>query len=158
MKIKKEKTLLLIIITLSILLIGLNYFSENYGVNISNSIERGIYKYLEKKEYKKGDIVIFEKNDELKKLGKAEIPFLKKLIADENSYIEIKNDFLYIDGENFGKIYKLRGMKTIGDNYKINKNCFLALSKVDKSFDSRYFGEICQKEILKGAKLIYEIK
>ena len=46
MKIKKEKTLLLIIITLSILLIGLNYFSENYGVNISNSIERGIYKYL----------------------------------------------------------------------------------------------------------------
>jgi len=79
---------------------------------------------------------------------------MKKIIADHTDKLEIKDNHLYVNDEDYGEYVKSLPKADI----KINRGEYWVLSKEKNSLDSRYFGSIKESEIEKKAKLIYEFK
>lgn len=143
------------------------YFRFNYVINVTPSLPRGIYKLEKPKNLKIGDIVLFDIEKDIKKImadrgyiPNQNIKLLKTIGAFEYSNIEVKNNILYIDNQNYGKIleYDLEGRKLNKIDIKVEKGYFLALTKKNLSYDSRYFGQVRLEKIQKKAKLVYKFK
>ena len=80
---------------------------------------------------------------------------MKRIIADHTDNISFKNNHIFVNNEDYGEVLEL-GLKR--PNGKIEKNCFYLLSKTKYSFDSRYYGQICKRDIKYKTKLVYEVK
>lgn len=122
-------------------------FSNYLVVNVQSSLPIGIYLRIPAKNLKKNDIVIFDldkKYDKYYKTRKIKYP-MKKIVADNTDNIEIKENRIFVNGENYGEILALDVEKP---SLKIENGCYYTLSKQKNSFDSRYYGQVCQKEIL----------
>ena len=76
---------------------------------------------------------------------------MKRIVADSKDKIEIIDNSLYVNGEDYGKYIEELPRADI----KINEGEYWVLSKKKNSLDSRYFGSIKESEIEKKAKLIY---
>ena len=146
---------------------GLIYFKCNYVINVTPSLPLGIYRLKKPDNLKTGDVVLFDLNVDIKErmAERGYIPdkktkLLKTIGAFENNKIEIIDNFLYVDDENYGEIltYDLSGSKLPQIEIKVEKGYFLALTKQNLSFDSRYFGQIKLERIEKKAELIYRFK
>lgn len=141
------------------------YCSQNLLINPSNSIETGIYRNALINDFSKGNYVSYkpsskfqkyiEANYNLKKKAK-EVTVLKKIVAAEGDVIEIKDYNIYINGENMGKIVKLKGLtENLADSRKVLlKDEFFLMGETPDSFDSRYFGTVKRKEIISEVKLV----
>ena len=153
---KYTKYLLYTFIGFLLLLVVLEQF---FVFNTSESVPMGIYRYKFNKNFAKNDIVTFTKDSSYdkflpEKLGRY---YIKKLVADEYSNVIIKNDHIYVDGDDYGLIYHNDFLPQLL-KLPIKKDCFLALSKTKQSFDSRYYGQVCRKEIIKKAVLLHEYR
>lgn len=136
-----------IIVIYSLILLFLLAGSRYLAVNVQPSLPVGIYLRLPAKHIKKNDIVIFEldeKYDKYYKTRKIKYP-MKRIIADSNDLLEIKRNRIFINGESYGEILPL---DVEDPSLKIDKGCYFLLSKSQNSFDSRYHGQVCQKQIL----------
>lgn len=136
-----------IIIIYSSVILFLLAGSEYLAVNVQPSLPVGIYLRLPAKNIKKNDIVIFnldEKYNVFYKTGKIKYP-MKKITADSSDEITIKRNRIFVNGESYGEILSLALPKP---NFKIDNGCYFLLSKNQNSFDSRYFGQICKKDIV----------
>lgn len=159
---KTYKIFLIIEVTLIVIYLFLVYFSKNYAVNITPSVKLGvyrIYKIKEKEAIKKGDLVIYqipEKFQQLSTLKGTDIPSLKPVTAVYGDKIEIKNSHIYINGEDYGKV--IENKKLPHFNGQLKEDEVLTLSKVENTFDGRYYGGIKKNKIKGKAKLVYEIK
>ena len=150
-----------------VIIFSLIYFKCNYIINVTPSLPLGIYKLEKVKDLKKGDIVLFDISEKDKEMmfERGYIPYkktklLKTIGALENNKINIVDNILYIDEENYGKILDrdLENRKLPNIEIKIDKGNFLALTKKNLSYDSRYFGQVSLEKIEKKAKLVYEFK
>lgn len=136
-------------------------------INLTSSVKQGIYRLEEPENLKKGDYIALclsqTFSNEIYKKGyikkghdcheKYEA-LLKKIIAEPNDEIEVGQDFIRINrfqmhlkkkftdhnNQSIPKIayknkFKLKGYWVMGDNHP-------------DSFDSRYFGEISETQIL----------
>lgn len=162
---KVNKTPLLIIFSLIILLIHWYRIKDKYIINPSKSLTRGIYKLYPPVNIKQGDIVVFKISKETKNfckqrgyiLNKTET-LMKRVAAFSNDKVIIKNQEIFINDISWGKIYKMdskyRELPQVKiENIVPNDNEFLPLVKTDGSFDGRYFGSIKNKDIQAKAEL-----
>ena len=70
--------------------------------------------------------------------------FMKKITADYNDTVTINNGHIYVNDQDYGQIENL---SIPVPDLKIKKGCFFVLSTQPGSFDSRYFGQVCEKDI-----------
>ncbi|WP_339033242.1 S26 family signal peptidase [Fusobacterium animalis] len=155
------------------LMFVLRGIAKNYTITVTESLPLGIYKlYPIEDNIEIGDIVQFKPNKEIldfiynrEYLPRYATTLLKEVAADYSNRdeIEIVNDgefsYLYVSGKNYGiilntdsigrKITPLR----VEDLKPRNKNEYLLLSSHIRSYDSRYFGLVNRKDILKKAEL-----
>lgn len=165
---KINKTPLILIFFLIMLLTHWYRIKDKYIINPSKSLTRGIYKLYPPVDIKQGDIVVFKIPKELKDyckhrgyiLNRTET-LMKKVAAFSSDKIEIKDQEIFINNISWGKIYrvdsKYRNLPQLKTEEVIpNKNEFLPLVKTDGSFDGRYFGAIKKQEIQAKAELFLQ--
>lgn len=138
---------------------------KNYTINKTKSLPRGIYRLYPPVDLQKGDIIVFEIPE------KAELMFkrgyvsnidtlMKKLAALPGDHIEIVDQELYVNENNWGKIYEKDKLnrplpKLQVEDLKPRENEVLVLSDINNSFDGRYFGPIETRRIKHKAKPIF---
>ena len=135
------------LIVYGVIIISMLVFSKYLAVNVQSSLPIGIYVIIPAKEVKKNDIVIFDldkKYDKYYKTRKIKYP-MKRIVADSNDSLEIKRNRIFVNDESYGELLPLGLEKP---SLKIDKGCYYTLSKQPNSFDSRYYGQVCRKEIL----------
>ena len=135
------------LIVYGVIIISMLVFSKYLAVNVQSSLPIGIYVIIPAKEVKKNDIVVFDldkKYDKYYKTRKIKYP-MKRIVADSNDSLEIKRNRIFVNDETYGELLPLGLEKP---SLKIDKGCYYTLSKQPNSFDSRYFGQVCRKEIL----------
>lgn len=168
---KKEKKLVKHIVILIILIKIFSFFS-GFSINMSPSIQRGVYLLYPKGKIEKGDIINFKIPDSIKEIS-LERNYLSKKIktltkyvrATENDIVQRKNNKLFINGEFSGKIYlkdqKDRTLNSVlkeDEEITLKKGEYFVLGIVENSLDSRYYGIIKEKDISKKAMLILKFK
>lgn len=146
------------------------YFYNNYCINISPSIPKGIYKLKKVEDLKKGNVVYIEIPDNAKDIiwGREYLPkhinYLVKYIQGvPKDLIEVKNNKLFINNEFKGNIqnFDKQGKKLKSElpkKYTLKENEYLLLGSDDNSYDSRYFGVVKKEQILKEAFKIKTVK
>ena len=146
-------------IFLAIIFTGLHILSKIYVINVTPSIPLGIYK-LEKFDgvLKKGDLVVYEVDDKYKNLTSIKrtmFKSVKPVAAFYEDKVEIKDNRIYVNGEDYGEIFS-----KVSSNFngKMKEDEVLTLSKVRGAFDGRYYGAIKKSKIEKKARLIYELR
>ncbi len=159
---KTYRIFLAIEITMIVFYLFLIYLSKNYAFNVTPSVPLGIYKIYKIKKgetLKKGDLVIYEIPSELQKLTSlrnTDIPSLKPVAAIYGDKIEIKDNRIYVNNEDYGKIVLNKNLPKFDGNLKEDE--ILTLSKVENTFDGRYYGGIKKNRIIRKARLVYEFK
>ena len=154
------KSLKIIFYTMIIFFILIKLFFTFFTINTSNSIQPGIYKYIKNKNIKMGDIITFRQDPKYEVFLKNIAPealYIKKIAATDKDKVYIQNYHIYVNETDYGVIYNYEFLPH-KVKLPLSKDCYLVLSTHDKSFDSRYYGEICKDKILKKARLIYEFK
>ena len=138
-------------------MISLLFILKFFSPNVQPSLPIGIYFKYKAKDYKKGDIIVFQLDEKYNQFYNSENTLLpmKRIIADHTDNISFKNNHIFVNNEDYGEVFEL-GLKR--PNGKIEKNCFYLLSKTKYSFDSRYYGQICKRDIKYKTKLVYEVK
>lgn len=139
------------------------YVYNNYCINISASIPKGIYKLKKIDEFERDKIVYLEIPDNAKSTiwGREYLPkqvnhLVKYIRGVPGDLIQVKSDKLYINSEYKGNIKKIDPQGRILDsqlpqNYVLKKDEYILLGSDDNSYDSRYFGVIKKEKILKEA-------
>ncbi len=138
-----------------------------FVLNLSPSMEKGIYLLKEIDELKKGDVVVLNIPSNIKEIlySRGYLPkniktLLKEVVAVEGDKVHITYNRLYINGEFKGEIAEVdsKGRELVSyvkDGVLKSGEVFL-LGKGKNSFDSRYFGAVEKNEILKKTILIKE--
>lgn len=154
---KVKKILLISFGIITLLMISLLFILKFFSPNVQPSLSIGIYFKYKAKDYKKGDIIVFQLDEKYNQFYNSENTLLpmKRIIADHTDNISFKNNHIFVNNEDYGEVFEL-GLKR--PNGKIEKNCFYLLSKTKYSFDSRYYGQICKRDIKYKTKLVYEVK
>lgn len=175
MKIKYNSKILKIYLFFFIFMLVFKIIAMNYTIVITESLPLGIYKlYSIKDTIKIGDIVQFKPDEDTAKFikNRGYLPeiadtLVKEVAADYSNRDKIKLvydtnlklNLLYVGEKNYGPIF-LKDSKgrditfvSLEDLKPKNSDEFLLLSSHYKSYDSRYFGLINRKQILKKAKI-----
>ena len=175
MKIKYNSKIFKIYLFFFIFMLIFKIIAMNYTIVITESLPLGIYKlYAIKDTIKIGDIVQFKPDEDTVKFikNRGYLPeiantLVKEVAADYSNRDEIKLvydtnlklNLLYVGEKNYGPIF-LKDSKgrditfvSLEDLKPKNSDEFLLLSSHYKSYDSRYFGLINRKQILKKAKI-----
>ena len=133
----KDKKPILIIGALIGFLSYLYSIKEDYIINPSQSLPRGIYKLYPPTDIKKGDIVVFEISEDLQNYMKQRgyilsnvTTLMKKVAAFSDDTVEIKNQEIFINNISWGKIYefdsKYRPLRKLeSENLIVKKMSFL---------------------------------
>lgn len=157
----KKKEILILIIIFIFIMIGF-YLLTYIRVNHTNSEPIGFYYLSKVDEVKKGDKVIIKQDrfiikgleDERKK------DILKTIQGVAGDKVTVKNNYIYVNGENFGKILEIDEINPFfkeGDEIVIPDGKYLLLGRSLLSYDSRYLGFFEKNEFENKAKLLYEI-
>lgn len=160
----------ILLIIFSLVYIIKLYFYNNYCINITSSVPKGIYKLYKPTQIKRQDYVFLEIPDNAKNIiwGREYLPkhikfLVKRVKGVPKDEIIVKNKKLYINKVFMGNIKLLDSNKKKlisnlqKNKFYLKKNEYILLGTDDSSYDSRYFGVITKDKILKKAKLIRKI-
>lgn len=162
----RDKKIFKILLMFTVFIGVLKVSSRHFIVNTTHSLPRGIYRLYSPENIEKGDIVVFDIPDSAEEYvhGRNYVPSIvttmMKIVASDSleDNIRIDNGELTVNNENWGAVkkYDSQGRKvpelTI-ENLK-KENHLLLLSKVENSFDGRYFGVIPREKIKNKAELV----
>lgn len=159
---KAMKTIGIILGITALALISINKFR----VNFSNSEPLGLYYTTNIKNLEKGDRVVIDHNKfEINGIKKEKVFFkpndvLKSIRGVEGDVITVKNNEIYVNDENFGKILAVGNIEPYfkeGDKIIVPKDKYILLGRSILSYDSRYLGFFDKKDFKNKAVLLYEI-
>ena len=157
-----------IIATSLLLYLFVKELSSRYFVlNLSPSMEKGIYLLRDIDELKKGDVVVLNIPLDIKEtlysrgyLPKNIKTLLKEVVAIEGDSIKVDCNKLYMNGEYKEGITevdpKCRELVSFVKDGVLKSGEVFLLGRGKNSFDSRYFGAVGKSEILKKTILIKE--
>lgn len=168
--IKIRRIFIIYILIFTIIYLLSIYYNNHLELNITDSYPLGIYKIVNTKSYKKGDLVVFcpPYNEFLQYaaqqgyFNKLQLycdnntpKYIKKIVAVKGDRVLVLNSGVYINkiridnSEIFKKISSDEIFNEYNKEYIIKDNEFFVLSDYNKlSYDSRYFGIINEKNIL----------
>jgi len=159
-KILRKRDIILMLIFFSLILTSIFLFSH-IRVNHTNSEPIGFYYLSDVKDLKRNDKVIIKQDRFLfENIENEKKEILKTIKGIAGDKIIVKNHFIYINGENFGKILELENIEPFfkeGDEMIVPEGKYLLLGRSLLSYDSRYLGFFEKNEFIKKAKLLYEI-
>jgi len=154
-------------------LIAFSFWYWNLSLNLTHSFPIGIYQIDKKTPWEKGNLVVVcpPNNNQFKKnnhnyLGEGRCPsgtypLLKKIVAVAGDDVEVK-DFVYIEGklQTNSNVYKWNNLVRMFPCYgkhTITPGMIWVMSDYNnRSFDSRYFCEVPEANIIGRAKLLIE--
>lgn len=153
-------------IVLGTLVMGLFYLRDKVEINVTPSMDLGVYlEYkINENEIKKDDIVMFSIPETIKKeaIERGYIPknvksLMKVVKGTSGDLIEVKGNRLYINGDYVKEIYKTDSsgfpLPNIEGYHKIlSEDELFVLGENKNSLDSAYFGEIKRKDVLRRTK------
>lgn len=167
-----RKKVYLIFLIFFIVMLLLKKVAADYTIVVTESLPLGLYKLTDVQEIEIGDIVQFIPIKEEMELiyNRGYLPkyaktLLKEVVADYSNrdQIEIREDnlfkYLYVAGKNYGPILKKDSKgreikeKKLEELKPKEEGEYLLLSSHFKSYDSRYFGLVNRKNILKKAEI-----
>ena len=152
-KILKEKAIIFFVLCTVVRLL-FEAMSENFYVNVSESLPLGLYIKASGKNFCKDDYIVYEPSEEVKEIiikngwGDGKRDFLKKVgaVEGEKYSIDTKTLRFEIEGKYIGQVIekdkvgnelpKLRG------DFEVPPNCILPIATSERSFDGRYSGTI----------------
>lgn len=127
--------------------------------NVTSSLPQGFYLRIPSKEFRRGDYIVYEPSEEVKKLivengwGDGERDFLKKVgaIAGEKYSIDAETLKFEIEGKYIGQVYetdnKGNALPKLRGEFEVPKGYVLPIATNARSFDGRYVGVISEKII-----------
>lgn len=147
-------------------IITFSYLKKNFIINLTPSINTGIYKIEEISEIKKGDIVTFNVDEDLYNfmlergyIDKKIKGFIKKVAGMEGDEIEV-GEHLIINKKIKKKLPKKdtlgRDLPLKEGKYILKKDEYFMLGDNARSFDSSYMGIIRKDQIKSKAELMIE--
>lgn len=132
---------------------GVIYFNE------TSSLPTGFYVKVPSKNYQRGDYIVYEPTEEVKKIivkngwGVAKYDFLKKVgaVAGDTYSISSSNLTFEINGEYVGKVFetdnKGKELPKLRGKFKVEEGYVLPIATSARSFDGRYSGTIPESSI-----------
>lgn len=154
-----KKKVIIFLLMCAVAKIGFETLSETLYLNVSESLQLGLYLRMPKENYQRGDYIIYEPPEEVKAIiikngwGNGNRTFLKKVGAIAGDSYSIDEETLIFEaaGKYIGQVYetdtagnklpKLRG------KFKVKEGNVLPVATNARSFDGRYTGEIPTKSI-----------
>ena len=128
-------------------------------VNVTSSLPQGFYVKVPSTNYQRGDYIVYEPSEEVKKIvvkngwGVAKYDFLKKVgaIAGDTYSISSRNLSFAINGEYIGHVYetdtKGNELPKLRGEFKVEEGYILPIATSARSFDGRYSGTISESRI-----------
>ena len=97
-----------------------------------------------------GDVIVFRFPPDPKRT------FIKRIIAHENQTVEVRENILYVDGENISEPYRNSLEQIDFGPVKVPVDSFFVMGdNRNESDDSRYWGFVPEKNIVGKAFIIY---
>ena len=139
--------------------IGFEIVPKIFYVNVTSSLPQGLYVRVPRTEITKGDYIVYEPSEEVKKIivkngwGEGKHDFLKTVgaVSGEKYSIDSQTLAFEIDGKYIGQVYekdnagnelpKLRG------KFEVPQGYILPVATSARSFDGRYSGVIAKSRI-----------
>lgn len=155
--------------TIFIFIFLFNFLKNNYAINRSSSITQGIYKLHPINSLNKGDIVVFDVNNDIYNymlgrsyINKYTVAFIKKIAGVPNDTIELNKD-LIINGQiikrDLPKVDSLgRELPLIQGKFKLKEDEYFLIGTHIRSFDSSYMGIVKKDQIKNKAELIFSFE
>lgn len=153
---KKMIKKLVIPLTIVYILIVMGYISlpKLFSVNMTASMPLGIYWLEEPKEIRRGDIIIFDADDDVMSIVvergwlKPDMHFIKYVYGVSGDIYSIRNGRYIVNGEDKGAVQKYdsksRALPSFlrEGEYAVPDGYVLVGTPVVNSFDSRYYGPV----------------
>lgn len=139
------------------------YYGYRLTYQPTSSMPKGFYLIYPADFFMRGDVVVFYPPQSIQPFLRthpwAPAWLMKRVVGIPGDLICIKNEMVFINGEKIAKIQKFYApAKKLPHLYFCrqleNKEYFLLSPSVERSFDSRYFGVVRQKNIIGKAKRI----
>lgn len=146
--------------------IGATYFARPLIIyNATDSLPHGLYLVVQKPVYERGDLVVFPVPVSVKGLVRQRhwLPdgaFLIKPIAGENGdMLSTKSGRCLVNGADFGPVETVdrtgQQLPVFSINRRLEKGEIAVVNPTPRSFDSRYFGPISERQIIGKAVPIW---
>lgn len=130
-------------------------FAKVDGTSMNPTLEDGQMVLVQKvfTDYKRGDVVIATIT---KKTTGEKLKVIKRVIGLPGDVVEIKNNTVYVNGEEVKEDYLKESMITddIGKTVLGEGEYFIMGDNRNNSYDSRYHGAVYEKELY--GKVVYE--
>mgnify|MGYP000470516340 CR=1 FL=1 len=139
--------------------LGLEEMSDIFYLNVTTSLPTGIYMRIPGKEYRRGDYIVYEASEEVKRLiiqngwGDGKRDFLKKVGATAGEKYSVDADTLKfeIEGKYVGQVYETdnvgNALPKLRGEFEVPKGQVLPIATSARSFDGRYVGAIPKSRI-----------
>ena len=126
--------------------------------NATDSLPHGIYRVIKQEIYERGDLIVFPVPEEVRSLVlergwlKPDSYLIKPVAAKTGDDMRITSGQVFINGMSFGAIKKQdkEGLPLPSLVFKgtLSPGKSAVLQRSDDSFDSRYFGQIDESQII----------
>lgn len=126
--------------------------------NATDSLPHGIYRVIKQQTYERGDLIVFPVPERVRSLViqrgwlKPDSYLIKTVAAINGDNMRITSGQVFINGMSFGvtKIQDRQGLPlpSLVFNDTLSPGKIAVLQRSDDSFDSRYFGQIDESQII----------
>ena len=126
--------------------------------NATDSLPHGIYRVIKQQTYERGDLIVFPVPEQVRSLVlergwlKPDSYLIKPLAAINGDNVWITCGQVFVNGKSFGTIKKQdrQGLPlpSLVFNDTLSPGKIAVLQRSDDSFDSRYFGQIDESQII----------
>lgn len=133
--------------------------------NATDSLPHGFYRVIKQQTYKPGDVIVIPIPEQVRSLViergwlKPDNYLIKPLAAINGDNVWITSGQVFVNGKSFGAIKKQDKeglpLPSLVFNDTLSPGKIAVLQRSDDSFDSRYFGQIDESQIIGRAVPIW---
>lgn len=133
--------------------------------NVTDSLPHGVYRVIKQQTYKRGDLIVFPIPEEVRSLVlergwmKPDSYLIKPVAAINGDKVWITSGQVFVNGMSFGATKKQDRhglpLPSFVFNETLSTGKISVLQRSDDSFDSRYFGQIDESQIIGRAVPIW---